>query len=303
MQDTAPKKSPYETDRTGGDGRGTGRVKPQDIALLHQRIFENLSYFHEFCEKHGLHYVIGAGSCIGAVREHDFIPWDDDLDVALLREDFEKLFECWEKDGDKERFSLYRTTDDFCAFVPIALLRNQNTTWVREHEAGLTDRCLGVKIDVQPLDEIPANPIKRKIQRFFAYPYILFLTQRPPKLKQSKLRQIGCSILLFLVRSKRIRNWIIHFTGRQVRKYNGTGCEEVALNGFGGARKRSDILHPTKILFHGATFNIPGEYDPYLRRHYGDYMVRPPVEKRLPLDQPVFYDLNLPSREYIARHS
>ena len=99
MQDNASQKSPYETDRTGGDGRGTGRVKPQDIALLHQRIFENLSYFHEFCEKHGLHYVIGAGSCIGAVREHDFIPWDDDLDVALLREDFEKLFECWEKVG------------------------------------------------------------------------------------------------------------------------------------------------------------------------------------------------------------
>lgn len=292
--------SAYETERTGGDGRGFGKVKPRDIALLQERLFENLVCFAEFCEKHNITYHLAGGTCIGAIREKDFIPWDDDLDVAVLRKDFDRLFELWEKDGDKENFSLYRTTDDFCAYVPIGILRNNKTTWIREFEKGLTDRNLGVKIDIEPVDEIPKEPLKRMIQKLFCYPYILFLTQRRPKLKEKGLRKMGSIILLGLIRGRNVRNKIIHFTAKHVQKYNGTGCKEVAINGFGYVRLLTEVTKPTKVPFHGGYFNVPAEYDQYLRRSYGDYLKRPPVEKRVPMDEPYYYDLNLPYKDYLA---
>lgn len=293
--------SEYEINRTSGDGKGYGKVKSTDIALLQERLFENLTYFADFCDKHDIGYHLAGGTCIGAVREQDFIPWDDDLDVAVLRKDFDKLFDLWEKEGDKERFSLYRTTEDFCAYTPIGVLRNNNTTWIREFEDGLTDRNLGVKIDIEPLDEIPAGGIKRKIQKLFCYPYILFLTQRMPKLKEKGLRRIGSAILLSIVRNKRLRNFIMKVCGKHVQKYNGTGCEKVAINGFGYARMQTDVTKVTKVLFHGKYFSVPEKYDEYLRRSYDDYMKRPPVDKRLPMDEPIYYDLNLSYQDYLKQ--
>lgn len=289
--------SEYEINRTGGDGRGTGMVKPQDISLMQERLFEILVYFDEFCQQHGIRYNLAGGTCIGAVREHDFIAWDDDLDVAVLREDYDKLFEMWDRYGDREKFSLYRTTEDFCAYMPIGIMRNNSTTFIRESEKNLTDRVLGVKIDIEPMDEIPEDPVKRKIQRIFAAIYVLFLTQRRPR-RYSSLVTIGSSLLLAIFRGRRVRNWIIDVCGKQARKYNGTGCKKVAINGYGFVRYRSDLVNPTRILFHGKYFNVPAEYDEFLKRSYGDWHVKPPVEKRLPGDTPFYYDLNKPYREY-----
>lgn len=295
--------SSYETNRTGGDGKGFGKVKASDIALLQDRLFENLVCFADFCDRHNITYHLAGGTCIGAVREKDFIPWDDDLDVSVLRKDFDRLFELWEKEGDKENFSLYRTSDDFCAYSPIGILRNNKTTWIREFEEGLTDRNLGVKIDIEPLDEIPEDPFKRRIQKLFAYPYILFLTQRKPKLKEKGLRKIGSIVLLGVIRNKKLRNKIVHYTGNHVKKYNGTGCKKVAINGFGYTRLLTEVTEPTKVLFHGRLFNVPAEYDQYLKRSYGDYMQRPPVDKRVPMDEPYYYDLNTPYKEYLESKS
>jgi len=293
----------YEMNKTGGTGKGTGTVKPEDMGLLQEKLFDTLSYFADFCDQYGIRYWLVAGTCLGTVRHHDFIPWDDDLDVAMLRADYEKLFDLWEKYGDKENFSLYRTTKDFCAYVPIGIMRNNNTTYIREYEEGLEDRNLGVKIDIEPLDEIADDPWKRKKQKICAYLYVLFMTQRKPRKKRKKAYlNIVPGILLAVFRGKRIRNWIIKKTAVQVKKYNGTGCKKLAVNalGLGSQWPSQHITELIKATFHGKEFNIPREYDAYLKRLYKDYMKLPPVEKRLPLDAPVYYDLNTPYKVYAA---
>ena len=292
----------YETNLTGGDGKGTGMVKPEDISLLQEKLFETLVCFADFCDKYDIKYSLASGTCLGAVRHHDFIPWDDDLDVSMLREDYDKFFDLWEKYGDKENFSLYRTTSEFCAFVPIGLMRNKNTTFIREFEEGMGDRTLGVKIDIEPLDEITADPKKRKKQKFFAYLYVLFLTQRQPRKKRKKAYlNFGPKILLAVFRGKKIRNWIIRKAEKQVKKYNGTGCQELAINGLGlGVLwQKEHITELTKMQFHGKEFNIPADYDDYLKRRFKDYMQLPPEDKRIPQDTPAYYDLNTPYKEYL----
>lgn len=292
--------SPYEVTRTGGDGKGYGRVKPEDIALLQEKLFDTLSYFADFCEEHKIQYCMVGGTCLGAVRHKDFIPWDDDLDVAVLRADFDRLFRLWEEYGDKERFSLYRTTNDFCAYVPIGILRNNSTTFIRGFEKGLTDRILGVKIDIEPMDEIPAQPLKRRIQLIYAYLYVLFLTRRKA-LKEKKWRKIGTTILLGVIRSRKMRNAIMEFSGKQVRKYNGTGCKKVAINGLGYAQPITDFTESVYLPFHGKQFKVPARTDDYLSRAYGDYMALPPAEQRIPVDVPEYYDLNTPFEDYLKQ--
>ena len=294
----------YENHSDDGDGKGTGMVKPEDINLLHERLFEILAYFDEFCEEHGLRYSLAEGTCLGAVRENDFVPWDDDLDVAMLRNDFNKLFELWDKFGDKEHFSLYRTDKNFCAYTPIGLMRNNSTTFIRDFETGLTDRNLGVKIDIAPLDEIPEDPRKRKKQRFFALLYVLFLTQRKPRHKsKNKKVNIVANVLLDVFRNRKIRNLIVRITEPQVTKYNGTGCPQLGFNGVGKGRgclwNMSEIMNLTRMPFHGKEFCVPADYDGYLSRGYGDYMKKPSLKYRKPLDTPAYYDLNTPYSEYL----
>ncbi len=293
------KLSVYETDRSGGDGRGAGSVKSQDMELMQQRLFETLSCFADFCEAHGLTYILAGGTCIGAVREHDFVAWDGDLDVAMLRKDFNRLFELWEKEGDKENFSLYQTTEDFCAYVPVGIMRNNNTTFIRVFEEGLEDRNLGVKIDIEPMDEIPADRLKRRIQKAFARVYVALMTQRIPR-RKSKSVTFGVRALLAVVRSRGLRNRILRIARRQITKYNGTGCSMVAINGLGRESRMTDLTETVLIPFHGRECRVPANYDEYLRTKYGDYMKKPPLEIRRFGDNPVYYDLNMPFREYLA---
>ena len=289
-------KNSYENIVATGSGVGVGIVVPEDIKLLQEKLFENLSYLADFLDSHGLSYCLSAGTCLGAVRDHDFIPWDDDLDVAMLRKDFDKLFEIWESEGDKERFTLCRTTDDFCAGVPIGLLRNNNTTYIRTFEKNNPNVAHGVKIDIEPYDEISDGKIRRKLQKTFGQLYSLFLTQRRPN-QCSKLMRLGASFLLNIFRGKFIRNLIIRICGKQAMKYNNGGHEKIAINGVDGIMYKQDILNSSSMLFHGKMFRVPGRYHDYLCR-YGDYMQKPTVENRTPKDTPAFYDLNKPFEEY-----
>ena len=76
----------------------------EELRRWQMRLLEILVYFRDFCEAHDLKFMLAAGTCLGAVRHHGFIPWDDDLDVQMPREDYDKLVKIWNEEADTSRF-------------------------------------------------------------------------------------------------------------------------------------------------------------------------------------------------------
>ena len=80
-----------------------------EIRELQLKELELLKVFKSFCDSHGLLFYFCGGCCIGALRHKGFIPWDDDIDVFMPREDYEKLYTLWKEYGDNEKYPILRT--------------------------------------------------------------------------------------------------------------------------------------------------------------------------------------------------
>ena len=138
------------------------KLSDDDIRALQLKSLEILLYFKNFCEEHNLTFYFCGGCCIGALRHKGFIPWDDDVDVFMPREDYEKLFKIWDKFADTKKYSCNRTTENkFIGNVMTTIVDN-NTEVIRPWQKG-KDGAKGVMIDILPLDGCAPRGIKRKM--------------------------------------------------------------------------------------------------------------------------------------------
>ena len=84
---------------------------PEELRKWQFKLLDILVYFRDFCDSHGLRFFLAGGTCLGAVRHNGFIPWDDDVDVQMPRDDYEKFLEIAPKELKKEYFLDYYKTD------------------------------------------------------------------------------------------------------------------------------------------------------------------------------------------------
>ena len=260
---------------------------------------EILMDFDAFCKEHHLEYHLSYGTLLGAVRHGGFIPWDDDVDVSMPREDYEKLYNLWKSDPKNTDFSCCKTQKGNCIYFPMTLIRHNNTTCVYEHSKDF-DICHGMKIDVDFLDGVPSSRILQIKQKFFARLYGLFVTQRVPNLASKLVRFIAWS-LLKIIRSNKMRDKIWMYSEKQMKKYHFKDCDYVRYMGSPISKREwyDDVVY---FDFEGYKMPVPIGYDIILRREYGDYMQYPPVDKRKPITKVVFYDLNNSYKKYKGKY-
>ena len=109
--------------------------KPYDIdeetlKKMKEKRLGLLVYFRDFCNQHDLRFWLIGGGAIGAVREHGFIPWDDDVDIQMPSDDFDRFVELWDKYGDKDRYVFCKTTREVNYHHNAASLRDPLTTFI-----------------------------------------------------------------------------------------------------------------------------------------------------------------------------
>lgn len=276
-------------------------MNDQQIKELQSVSLEILIYFRDFCKKHNLRFSLAGGSLIGSIRHEGFIPWDDDIDVFMLRKDYEALEELWRKYGNKKLYSYCRTNVTENYHNGSASLRDNNTTFINKHSVN-EDICHGVGIDIIPLDGHPNSKIKRVYQLLNAFIYNIFNVQRLPDNKGA-LARITTKIIYSLVRTDNMRYRLWKKAEKNMVKYDydKTGYVTELIGSFKGMM----IKHPlerfnssVEMNFEGYIMPVMAGYKDYLDIIFGDFMELPPLEKRVAKHNTVYVNLREPYTKF-----
>jgi lipopolysaccharide cholinephosphotransferase len=274
---------------------------PEELRRWQMKLLEILVYFRDFCIEHNLHFVLSAGTSIGAVRHHGFIPWDDDVDVTLFREDYEKLIEIWNKEADTSRFVCSVTTKNQSSRFPMATIRSVDTTCIYDHSVN-DDICQGLKIDVEFLDVVPKSFIGDKINKYFSFLMGMLDAERIPG-RSSNFRKFASAFVYFILPSHKIRWYVSRLCKRIVTRCNPGGKDDRVRYFGGAAHLVSDLDEAIWVDFEGYKMPVPKGYDRILTKGFGDYMQFPPEAKRKPATcNLVFYDLDHSYKEYKGKY-
>lgn len=257
--------------------------KVQEVEL------EMLVAFDEICKKHDLPYQLYGGTLLGAIRHQGFIPWDDDIDVCMLRKDYEVFINVASKELNSTYFlQTYKTDENF--FNSYAKIRKNKTLLVEDDTADI-DMHKGIFIDVFPLDNVKYKSWQGELQRKTIF-YLQVINQT--KLKKTCYKEknvIKKNIMLFfhyLLKilpnhfiDKIIDKLSIIYNGKETQYMSdfGTSSHSVMYHNFIIDRDEFDDSIPGNFESH--SFPIPRNFDSILTRNYGDYMSLPPEDKRI----------------------
>ena len=257
------------------------------LQKLQQVELEIFDEFLRLCDKHKLSYVLIGGSCLGAIRHNGFIPWDDDIDVGMSREDFNRFEDICKQELNPKYLFQSLNTERECGFV-FGKIRKKGTVLSEEYSYHV-NMSQGVWIDIFVYDRIPDNQRERTkylrkvlfLKNFYIVKcgYRLPANPTPGKRLAYYLAKMICAFIPL--------DTIIRKVNNEMQKYNDDkNCRDTYP--FGGAYgPEKDIvsdedLHATcEVIFEGRVCMTFSNYKEYLTRVYGNYMELPPPEKRV----------------------
>lgn len=241
------------------------------------------------CRRHDIKYTISCGTLLGAVRHKGYIPWDDDADITMLREDYERFKKVANEMNPEICFFQDHTTDPEYLWA-YGKLRRVNTVFVRVGQEHIKCKT-GVSIDVLPLDDAPLSILGQMLQDFDCY-FLRKILWSKVAIKNSQ----GIELFIYKI----LNCFSVEFVYKSLKKYtersSNTSRNRVRILLFPAFGKLY-LTHPlqerysmpkiwflerAEYEFEGKKFYGIKDYDAFLKYLYGDYMTLPPIEKREP---------------------
>ena len=266
----------------------------KDIILtkLHEVEIEILDEFVRICKKNNLDYWLVGGTLLGAVRHKGFIPWDDDIDIGMPRQDYEKFIEIAPKELDKKYFIHYFNNDrDY--YLNFLKVKKKNTLFDEKLIENI-ETNKNIWIDIFPYDEVENPNSKKYIIKNYIYkntvPIIFYkrgiFTKENLRRPWLRFLYIPFSYRFLIKNQEKIAK-------SEIKKEN---CQY--LTSYSGSYNfkmetlEKNKIYPLKELeFEGKMYKVFNDYDYYLTRIYGDYMQLPPIDKRVAhLPKKVIFD-------------
>lgn len=251
---------------------------------IKKHLLDILLNFKDFCDNHDLKMYLCAGTLLGAVRHHGFIPWDDDIDVCMDRESYQKVMEIAKKNSvfnEHYKITDFQFNDSSYPFIKVVDLTTKMSQQFENDEADY------LWIDVFPMDGLPEDKLlQRKLYQKIA---IVREIQMLSFAKAGQGRTLAKKILKPLVIPfakmyglKRANEKLNQLS--QTYDYNKTGwIGDVMWGDYGKETMRtSDYFESTKVNFEGYQFDTMACWDSYLTKLYGkNYMDIPSKEKQV----------------------
>ena len=272
-----------------------------DLRELQLKSLEMAKYFVNFCKENNLLCYLCGGGAIGSLRHGGFIPWDDDLDFFMPRDDYEKLVILWNERADVKKYTSVKADKNLVDHNLFITIRDNETTAIKPYQKGL-EISHGVALDILPLDGCPTGSFQRKMQIVWGLVYSLFCAQVLPE-KHGGLKKKISKVLLSVFKSKNIRYKIWKFAERKMTKYSIFDSEFITELCSGPyymkkVYKKEWFTDNLYIQFEDTKMPIPIGYDGYLKTAFGDYMKLPPKEKQVPHHDLLFLDLKKGYKSY-----
>ena len=253
-----------------------------DVNEIQQMELGIMEYIHKVCQKIGVKYFLAYGSLIGAVRHQGFIPWDDDMDICMLREDYEKLQDYLIANPD-ERYEVMSYKNNLNYVYPFMKVQD-NHTYLLEEDVRI-DSNMGIYVDIFPVDGYEDDvEFKNKMTKLI------------------KKRQLSCYTFKGITNTKSVLNSLLRYVSVIIFYFTNTNKYVAQIEELAKSRKVSDyeqvdyliykdmnkpvwrrewLEQVTTGTFEGKEFTIPKNYHEILTSDYGDYMQLPPVEQRV----------------------
>lgn len=264
------------------DNRTEGETPLRQAQLVMLRLIKIVDYI---CRKHQLVYWLDSGTLLGAVRHQGFIPWDDDLDISMPREDYEKFLKIAAKELPKDIFLQTKDTENTYDNLPTPCKLRDTKSIITTPVLKDKKYHQGIFIDIFPMDKYHKRGIKKQRDQGLKYLY-KFLA----KCYDAELGKGDSSLKKVLAPFRPVFYYLLlaylHTTRGVIRKNNKLPADYKIGHGFDTPWIRffsPDTILPLKETeFEGYKLFIPNDFNTYLSTLYGtDYMTPPPEEKRI----------------------
>lgn len=249
---------------------------------LHAAMLEIYQEIARICDRHNLAYFVVGGTLLGAVVHKGYIPWDDDLDIAMPRDDYDRFINEYSRELSP-RFFLHHTTTDDNYWIPFAKVRMNNTVFLEEKRKNVKAHA-GIYVDVFPFDYAPecnSKQAQRKWRRMTWINNYIYskVTGRPQKSRSAKLLNPLYSLWsikkLSLHRDKLMRS----FDHGERRYYVDLAGGRALDNSYFPVDK---ILPLQELPFGKTTVKAPADPNYYLLQLYTErYKIIPPPEQQI----------------------
>ena len=247
------------------------------IEEIRQKQLAITDYIDSVCEKAGLHYSLSYGTLLGAVRHKGFIPWDDDLDVMMVRKDYEAFIKAVKSDNNPNFHLLYQENTWF----PWVKIIASDTYIIERDDYHIKD--YGIWVDVFPYDEVP-DPNTKEAERFHKkYNTLLRMAKIRALGYENVKRRSALSAFLFVITHTLLLPLPYNYFGKKVdklaQKYNGKNTGYIAYSGSETVKQKSirpPVFEGTvRLPFEDRNYVCIKQFDEYLTSIYGDYMTPP----------------------------
>ncbi len=278
------------------DSNTTLSISNVDIREVQKVQLEILLEFDRICKINNIKYCLYAGTLLGAIRHKGFIPWDDDIDVCMLREEYDRFLKvCNRYLDDKYFLQTYKTDKEY--HHQFAKLRKNNTLYIEEGLSNLKVHQ-GIFIDIFPYDNIKLNTITGKIHRNLLNMFRIINSASSKGVSKSVSGY--AKMCIYYARKIFPKSMKDKLNTKLACAFNKSKTQHVGELSLATTKtlyerfslKKSTFYDIIEWEFENYKFPVPREYDYVLTRHYGDYMALPPLEQQKPHHNIVNISLN-----------
>ena len=262
---------------------GYRQLNEEEIKTLELGVMD---YIHNLCERENINYSLAYGTLLGAVRHKGYIPWDDDVDISLKREEYDKLYQAVLRDNDP----IYKVVSwENDSRYPYPFYRVYDSRTVYENNYIENDIDLGICVDVFPFDYYA--DVNKEMVKLDTYRRLSVYTLYGIHSKNAGLKNIVRYLLVLVFRLTRVKTWNKKMNLLSMQANDNDSIDYLMENKRTSTKFEKTLLD--KVMdspFEDRTYKIPEASHQILSAIYGDdFMEIPPVEKRVKHDDFVAY--------------